>query len=272
MTEGMPGQEQAQGGRPRGDKNLPSTREWIEMRTQAIDAAAASGGMEAVAEAQEQIDNMQREGYLKNLMIARELVARGQAPQAAEYMERAASFHPDFGVLVTSPATMNDGSQQVMGYIADEMTEEQRTPGMILTTDVIDRMMMLGEDPATFAATVHDRRMAEEALRLRQEGLGLRQAEFGRRVEADRADYQTKNQPKPPSRKEFMQVADDHVKMWTSPNPETGVPHANLTPQQISKFRQAMAEAADNPVLLKLHGSIEALAQAAMERVLAGVE
>jgi hypothetical protein len=86
------GQEAGQGGG--GGGTLPSTRNWTDVRAEAIKRAAAAGGMDAVAKVHDEIDTIQHEGFTQNLLTARELIAQGRHEEARPYLERGSSFKP----------------------------------------------------------------------------------------------------------------------------------------------------------------------------------
>jgi len=199
--DGAPQQQQAQAAGPEagmeagmeagpeggqgGSTQLPSTRQWTDMRAEAIKRAAAAGGMEAVAKVHAEIDQMQHQGFTQNLLTARELIEQGRHDEARTYLERGASFKPDFGALITDTATLKDGSQQVMAYYNDEQSAQQRAPAMMVTLDAIDRLLLMNSEQDKFVAGNWDRGMAEEKAGLAKQKHADTQEERGWRRSFD---------------------------------------------------------------------------------------
>ena len=183
---------------PHGDKKLPSTRDWVNLRAEALKTAAEAGGADAVAKAHENIDAMQHKGFTQNLMTARQLIEQGRHAEAQQYLEKGASYKPDFSVLVAAPARLSDGSTELMGYVADEQSGQQRSPCMMLTTDFIDKALeMYGSDPAKFVQNNWDRKMAEQKAGLDEYRWQAGQEEKEWRRGFDVAEARRKGESKP---------------------------------------------------------------------------
>lgn len=151
---GMFGQQQD------GQAKLPSTRDWVTMRQEAIKRVGRLGP-KAVASAMDEIDSIQEKGALDNLYRTRQLLESGEDVMAGKHWEAANSYLGNFTVPHTSPAKMRDGSTKLAFSMDDEQTGQPRMPGMILTTDVVDRAIEMVENKGELSKMRHDRMMAE---------------------------------------------------------------------------------------------------------------
>ena len=111
----------------------------------------------------DQIHAIQRKGALDNLYIAKELVTQGrEEPDAGRRPEAANSYQGNFAAMHTSPARLQDGLTQLAFDVIDEQTGQPMIPGMVATPEVIDRMILMAENPSKYGSIAHDRQLAEE--------------------------------------------------------------------------------------------------------------
>lgn len=161
---------------PTSQGTLPSSRDWTTF-TEQVYRAEAPKGSEAVMRAHERITKLQQREVLKNLGAARALLAQGRDMEAAPYLERAASFVPDFASLITGPATMRDGSTKLAAAAHDEQTGEPRGPGMIATVKAVDQLMDMFSNPEHIAQNNRAHQLALERLGIQLGNLQLRAAQ-----------------------------------------------------------------------------------------------
>ena len=246
MDAGMPGkpQGQAQGEGGEQPERLPNTRDWVVLRSEALKKVARLGP-DAVKEAMDEIDRIQDKGTLDNLYQARELIQQGNQEAAGKYLEAANSYQGNFTEVKTSPAKMRDGSTQLAFEVDDEHTGYPRMPGMIATLDVVDRLIMMAENPGKYGQTRYDRQMAEEAAGFERSKYtaGQREKSFRRRfdVEKERTRRSDKHRVKP---KDFAEAATRIIGAY-----EDKLSGAALPPNQQVEIRRRVAEASRKPEL-----------------------
>ena len=248
-------EEQVEGGgfgqQQDGQPKLPSTRDWFTLRTNAIQAASRLGP-DAVAEAMDQIDAIQRKGALDNLYIAKELVTQGRASDAGRYLEAANSYQGNFAAMHTSPARLQDGSTQLAFEVIDEQTGQPMIPGMVATPEVIDRMILMAENPSKYGSIAHDRQLAEEKYQRdiyesdRGYNRDIYESDRGYNYDVAKTEFAGRPKPQTYESKDYDEAIKTRLS-WLPVNPETGTP--GVTPQQMQQIQTFMSQARADPTL-----------------------
>jgi hypothetical protein len=285
-----------------GAPKPPSTRDWVELRRNAL-AKAARLGPDAAKEAMDQIDGLQKKGALDNLYNARMLLDQGREEEALQHLQYANSYVGNFTALQSSPAKMRDGSMRGAFALVDEQTGQPIAPAMFNTPEVVDHFIQMVENHGEFDQMRHDRQLVEREWGMEQArfgwqvgtderdfergvheydtSLGQRQTEEGQRAfESERRfgldvakEQRARTAASAESDRDYMEALDTQLKQLqyfeeAGFDPETGMETAQrpYTQEQLQMMQTMLMEAKRDPQLSQL--SPEELAQMAIQHTL----
>jgi hypothetical protein len=281
-TQDMPVENGAFGQQTNGQPRLPSTRDWVKLRQNALESAGRLGPDEA-AKMMDKIDELQRTNAKRNLQIARELVTQGRQEEAGKYIEAANSYMGNMTSVITSPAKLRDGSTQTAMELRDEQTGEPVAPAMFATLPVIDRMLLMAEEPEKYGQKLWDREMAEKKFgytqgradrsdfesdraygrQTRRDEVGDYQWGAGHNLDVAKAQQTTQGKPIRYKAGDYDRAVDARLKRIPV-DPATGNP--NISEQQLRDIDKKMAEARREPALSNVPPDV--MASRIIERVM----
>lgn len=230
-----------------GEAKPPSTRDWVTLRQKALETAG-NLGPDAVAQAMDDIDEIQKKGSLDNLYIAKELVEQGRDAEAGQYLEAANGYMGNFTAVHTSPAKMQDGSTKLAFEAVDEQTGQPKMPGMMATPEVIDRLIMMAENPEKYGEARRDREMAERDWESKQGRYDRQDYVSNRGYNLDVAEAQRRARPRPTvyESKDYDDALDAQFARLPM-NLDTGEPQ--ISPAQQQQITTMWSQARADPTL-----------------------
>lgn len=286
-TPGQPDQQDQQGQQGNGvqqsaqqQQKLPSTRDWISLRTAALESAGALGP-EAAKNAMDEIDQVQQKGALSYLYRAKTALEDGNTEAAGKFWEAANSYVGNFTTPDTAVAKMKDGSTQVGFVMQDEQTGQPLAPGMMLTPKVLDHFIDMAENPKTFGKLGQDRKMAEQQWNRKtyesdrnferkayesDRNYGRKAYESDRGYNLDVAKAQARQESKPVQykAKDYTDALGFAMKQYVDPT--TGL--SSISDEQRNVIMSKMSQARANPQLKNI--APDQLSQFVVSNVMAG--